>query len=597
MKQEQNSQVVLSNRSRTKQLWAWWRDKVALVARTPWYASYLLRQFYQLMKAIKPSKQVVASTVTGAALVLVGVAPIHALGITVNSTEDVAVVDDGQCTLREALVAANTNLPSGVVSGECTTGATGTDTIDLTTISGTIALSGSNLPFITNAGEHIVLNGPGAANLTIDGGGTFRTIFSNGIGNDVTVDGLTITGSGASQSGIFALNNITVTNSSISGNTYNGVQARDGTVSVTNSSISGNSQNGIYAQTGTVSVTNSSISGNNSNGIYAYDGSTRVTNSAVFSNGRNGVYSKYGTISVTNSVVSGNGIYGVYTYDDHIAVTNSTVTGNTRSGVSAYDYNKDGAVITLTNSLVVGNNGGAGDVKCESFSASFSGSSSNNLVTDKTGCAAIPAGQITTAPITSIIASLADNGGDTKTHALVSGSPAINAGSNTFSPGSTDQRGVGFPRIVSGIIDIGSYEFSFDLQIAKAVTPTINVLPGQIITYTLTFTNAGPDTVSGVIITDIIPISVTNSSVISSGVVITQTASGYVWNVQDLVQNKRGIITITGQISNPLATGMFTNTAIITATSGDSNTTNNSSSVGVTVGGDVSIYLPIILKF
>jgi len=49
---------------------------------------------------------------------------------------------------------------------------------------------------------------------------------------------------------------------------------------------------------------------------------------------------------------------------------------------------------------------------------------------------------------------LADNGGDTFTHALLDGSPAIDAGSDTDCP-ATDQRGK--PRI--GICDIGAYEY------------------------------------------------------------------------------------------------------------------------------------------
>jgi hypothetical protein len=52
---------------------------------------------------------------------------------------------------------------------------------------------------------------------------------------------------------------------------------------------------------------------------------------------------------------------------------------------------------------------------------------------------------------------LADNGGPTQTHALLPGSPAIDAGDNADAP-EFDQRGPGFPRIVNGIIDIGSFE-------------------------------------------------------------------------------------------------------------------------------------------
>jgi uncharacterized repeat protein (TIGR01451 family) len=62
--------------------------------------------------------------------------------------------------------------------------------------------------------------------------------------------------------------------------------------------------------------------------------------------------------------------------------------------------------------------------------------------------------------------------------------------------------------------------FNPDLVISKSVSPD-SAQPGQTITYTLAFTNAGAGTATGVRITDTIPISVTGGSVISSGAVIT----------------------------------------------------------------------------
>ena len=60
---------------------------------------------------------------------------------------------------------------------------------------------------------------------------------------------------------------------------------------------------------------------------------------------------------------------------------------------------------------------------------------------------------------------LADNGGPTFTHALVAGSPAIDAGNNADAiivpegtPLETDQRGIGFDRIINAIVDIGAFE-------------------------------------------------------------------------------------------------------------------------------------------
>jgi len=55
------------------------------------------------------------------------------------------------------------------------------------------------------------------------------------------------------------------------------------------------------------------------------------------------------------------------------------------------------------------------------------------------------------------IGPLAFNGGNTRTQALLAGSPAINAGSNPLSL-TTDQRGAGFPRVVGQAADMGAFE-------------------------------------------------------------------------------------------------------------------------------------------
>ena len=61
----------------------------------------------------------------------------HAATITVNTTADV-VADDGVCSLREAITAANTDTSSGATGGECAAGS-GADTITLS--AGTITLT------------------------------------------------------------------------------------------------------------------------------------------------------------------------------------------------------------------------------------------------------------------------------------------------------------------------------------------------------------------------------------------------------------------------------------------------------------------------
>ena len=69
---------------------------------------------------------------------------------------------------------------------------------------------------------------------------------------------------------------------------------------------------------------------------------------------------------------------------------------------------------------------------------------------------------------------LADNGGPTKTHALVPGGPAVNAGDNTRAVGEYDQRGQGFARIYAGTVDIGAFEVQ-----PQILSVEIDVKPGS----------------------------------------------------------------------------------------------------------------------
>jgi len=124
-----------------------------------------------------------------------------------------------------------------------------------------------------------------------------------------------------------------------------------------------------------------------------------------------------------------------------------------------------------------------------------------------------------------------------------------------------------------------------DLVIAKTVTPTMPVVPGASITYVLDFANSGTYTATGVVITDVVPISVATTSVISSGVAITDSGAspGYVWSVQNLAPGQGGVITITAVLSDPLAAGTFTNTARIAGAEAESDDANNRGDAGVTV--------------
>src|SRR5215471_12845789 len=101
-------------------------------------------------------------------LVIAFVTSLTAATITVNSTNDIQA-NDGQCTLREAIIAANTNTASGGMAGECAAGSAGLDNIVFNVGSGNpqINVSGT-FPTIT---EPVSINGNtgGATRIVING--------------------------------------------------------------------------------------------------------------------------------------------------------------------------------------------------------------------------------------------------------------------------------------------------------------------------------------------------------------------------------------------------------------------------------------------
>jgi Calx-beta domain-containing protein/parallel beta helix pectate lyase-like protein len=183
--------------------------------------------------------------------------------ISVNSLLDLANSTDGLCTLREAIAAANNDVASGVVAGECAAGSSsGSDSIDASGITGTINLTGALPDLVTS----MTIVGPGSGQLMVrrDTGGSYR-IFNTGTG-PITITGLTVSngttvslnpsinvstedGGGIRNGGMLTLVEVT-----ISGNSTGSI------TSTTSSGITGKG-GGIY-NTGTLTMTNCTVSGN-----------------------------------------------------------------------------------------------------------------------------------------------------------------------------------------------------------------------------------------------------------------------------------------------------------------------------------------------
>ena len=151
----------------------------------------------------------VAAVAAGVLLGLAG--PAGAATIHVTSKDDL-VANDGVCSLREAVSAANTDQASGAMSGECPHGdldSVGPDTIDLD--SGTYTLTRdadtstretANVEDDLNVSSDMRIQGQGPSSTTIEVQGDFRAIRIRyadplnvpPVGPSVAIDGLTITG-------------------------------------------------------------------------------------------------------------------------------------------------------------------------------------------------------------------------------------------------------------------------------------------------------------------------------------------------------------------------------------------------------------------
>jgi len=233
---------------------------------------------------------------------------------------------------------------------------------------------------------------------------------------------------------------------------------------------------GIYNDTGTLILTNSVVSNN-------YAGAPDP-----FPVGFGGGISNYGTLTITNSTINNNQVWlaggGVYN-SGTLAITNSTVSGNGAIGQhDGQPWGHGGGIVgevTFTNSTLSNNysslaaggiegSGALGNTILNYNSgANISGTMTSlgyNLSSDDGGGNLTgPGDQINTDPM---IDPLQNNGGPTLTHALLSGSPAINAGDPNFTPPPIyDQRGNPYVRVFNGRIDIGSLE----LQPPRRATP------------------------------------------------------------------------------------------------------------------------------
>jgi uncharacterized repeat protein (TIGR01451 family) len=136
-----------------------------------------------------------------------------------------------------------------------------------------------------------------------------------------------------------------------------------------------------------------------------------------------------------------------------------------------------------------------------------------------------------------------------------------------------------------------------DLAVSKTVNdPTPDA--GEVITYTVTVTNNGPEDATGVEVNDKLPKSVTFISyAATAGTVYTNTTG--LWDVGNLLEGVSAVLTIRARVNDCTNGRTITNTArILSVDQADLISDNNEigREINVTLNTPCYVYLPIILK-
>jgi CSLREA domain-containing protein len=315
-----------------------------------------------------------------AAILTLAAGAAQAATLTVNSTADV-VANDGVCTLREAITAANTNTASGGMVGECVAGAAGLDTIAfniagagvktitpaslLPTITEALFINGYTQPGTSantnafNAGINAVLlievDGTlGGSQTTINAAGTtIRGIVFNR-GGEIRVDAsnVTIAGNfmGTNPAGTVAMGNpvggFAIRQVSGNNNVVGGAGAADRNL------LSGDTQGGVIVTNGDGTLIQGNYIGPDITGSTSLSGFGR----GVVILGGSLIFDTSNTV-ISGNLISGNGFGGLDITSTGGLLLQGNLIGTQRDGVGALGNGQIGVVIPAGSGNVVGGTG------------------------------------------------------------------------------------------------------------------------------------------------------------------------------------------------------------------------------------------------
>ena len=348
---------------------------------------------------------------------------------------------DGDCSLREAIQAANTD----TAVDACPAGG-GADIISIPAglYSLTLGLPGedANQGGDLDITQDLTILGDEQAGVIIDGNANDRVIHI--FGSKVTIARLTIrngylaTGTGAgiavNSTASLVLNRVTLTGNEAASS--GGALDNTGTLQMRDVLFTNNaaSSGGALLNTGSLKIT----------------GATFANNAASL---KGGGIDNSNPATLTNVTFSGNTaqLYGggMFNDGDDVRLTNVTFINNSTAI-------RNNGNLYLVNTIVAGSTAGS---NCSGTINQFY-SIGSNLDSGNSCNFTHPGDLVNTDPL---LGPLGDYQGPTPTHPLLEGSPAIDVGTNQNCP-TTDQRGVSRPADGNNdsvkTCDIGAFEFN-----------------------------------------------------------------------------------------------------------------------------------------
>ncbi|MCC6179625.1 MAG: right-handed parallel beta-helix repeat-containing protein [Chloroflexi bacterium] len=404
-------------------------------------------------------------------------------GLVVTTTQDLAdaqpgdsvcAAANGACTLRAAIMEANARAGADTISlpaGTYVLFLTGADDAALAgdlDVTSELRLSGAgagSTTVVTETGEGIFEVRPGGR-LTVEslrlqpGARAPLTALIVNLGNLSVVD----TDLSGGPIGLENLGEAIVSRARLTGG-QKGIK-NGGSLTMTDLTIAGAGEVGLHHMSGSATLARSTVAESTDAGIVA-DAPLMVTDSTVSGNRGPGIIVSAG-LSLMNVTVSGNatgpqriyplaGVYVAWHSGAPIAayLTNITIAENAGPGVAVGGY----GTAVLRNTILAANRHLGTLTNCYRGDPISQVTSDGYNLEDGNTCGLTAQGDHTnTGPM---LGPLADNGGLTRTQALLPGSPAIDAGTNQGCP-AADQRGVTRPQDGNGdgssLCDIGAYE-------------------------------------------------------------------------------------------------------------------------------------------